>query len=147
MQTFGHTVDPVRIELAGSPPLTFFGWHGHGTVSAVTVAEKIRAAENAVRLCPLGTGGSAHALRCSESRGKIVHRRRSETDRWHRPARSTAAGMDDGTPAAWSLGNLVFDERGPDAEWRRGALLEVTLSPSGGIVRCRLVEIPVIGGL
>ncbi|HUF60848.1 MAG TPA: hypothetical protein VMN36_02130, partial [Verrucomicrobiales bacterium] len=51
-----------------------------------------------------------------------------------------------GVPVAWSLGNLVFDDKGPDAEWRRGALLEVTLSKTGGIERCRLREVPVVGG-
>ena len=52
----------------------------------------------------------------------------------------------DGVPVAWSLGNLVFDDPGPDAEWRRGALLELCLSPAGDILRARLREVPVTGG-
>ena len=42
---------------------------------------------------------------------------------------------------AWSLGNLVFDGPGPDAEWSRGTLLEVTLASDGRIIRAR--ELPV----
>ncbi len=47
-----------------------------------------------------------------------------------------------GALVAWSLGNLVFDGPGPDAEWSRGALLEVTLGRDERIVRAR--ELPVL---
>lgn len=43
---------------------------------------------------------------------------------------------------AYSLGNTVFDGAGPDAEWSRGALLEITLQPAKGrprVVRARLL--------
>ena len=52
----------------------------------------------------------------------------------------------DGVPVAWSLGNLIFDSPGPDAEWRRGALLELRLSPTGQILRAALREVPAAGG-
>jgi len=47
----------------------------------------------------------------------------------------------DGSLVEWSLGNLVFDGPGPDVAWARGALLEVTLAPTGRVLRVR--EIPV----
>jgi len=43
---------------------------------------------------------------------------------------------------AYSLGNTVFDGAGPDEEWSRGALLEITLQPAKGrprVVRARLL--------
>lgn len=42
---------------------------------------------------------------------------------------------------AYSLGNTVFDGPGPDAEWDRGAVLEVTLETS----TCRPVRMRMIG--
>jgi poly-gamma-glutamate capsule biosynthesis protein CapA/YwtB (metallophosphatase superfamily) len=46
-----------------------------------------------------------------------------------------------GALLAWSLGNLIFDGPGPDAAWSRGALLEVTLTPAGRIVRARELRV------
>lgn len=37
-------------------------------------------------------------------------------------------------PVAWSLGNLVFDGPGPDADWSRGMLLDVRISRTGRCV-------------
>ncbi len=60
----------------------------------------------------------------------------------------TVQRMEDAGPAvvAWSLGNLVFDGPGPDADWRRGALLRITVDPATGRIRQRsLLEVPVAG--
>lgn len=46
-----------------------------------------------------------------------------------------------GTLVAWSLGNLVFDGPGPNAEWSNGALLEVQFRSDGKI--SRVVQRPV----
>ena len=44
---------------------------------------------------------------------------------------------------AFSLGNAVFDGPGPDAEWNRGAVLEVTLdAKTCRAVRMRMIEVP-----
>ena len=47
----------------------------------------------------------------------------------------------DGALVAWSLGNLVFDGPGPDAAWSHGALLDVTLTPNGRVVRARELRV------
>lgn len=45
--------------------------------------------------------------------------------------------FEDGALIAWSLGNFVFDGPGPNPAWSRGALLEVTISPNGKLLRAR----------
>ncbi len=53
------------------------------------------------------------------------------------PLEHTYAGS-----VAFSLGNAVFDGPGPDAEWDRGAVLEVTLdAQTCRAVRMRLIEV------
>jgi hypothetical protein len=53
------------------------------------------------------------------------------------PLEHTYAGS-----VAFSLGNTVFDGPGPDAEWNRGAVLEVTLdAQTCRAVRIRMIEV------
>ena len=48
-----------------------------------------------------------------------------------------------GGSVAFSLGNAVFDGPGPDAEWNRGAVLEITLeAKTCRAVRMRMIEVP-----
>jgi poly-gamma-glutamate capsule biosynthesis protein CapA/YwtB (metallophosphatase superfamily) len=48
-----------------------------------------------------------------------------------------------GGSVAFSLGNAVFDGPGPDAEWNRGAVLEITLdAKTCRVVRMRMIEVP-----
>ncbi len=47
-----------------------------------------------------------------------------------------------GGSVAFSLGNAVFDGPGPDAEWNRGAVLEITLdAKTCRAVRMRMIEV------
>lgn len=146
VQPFGHTADPVRLELSGSVPLTLFGWYDQGPVSAEAVARRIGAAENAVVFTHWGPEHQRQPSDTQRAAAKLFIDAGAKLVVAAGPHAVQPLEWIDGTPVAWSLGNLVFDDRGPDAEWRRGALLEVTLSPAGNIIRCRLIEIPVIGG-
>lgn len=50
-----------------------------------------------------------------------------------------------GGSVAFSLGNAVFDGPGPDAEWNRGAVLEITLdAKTCRAVRMRMIEVPAL---
>ncbi len=146
VKSFGHSPEPLRLEVPGSASFSLFGWYEQGSVTAAALAEKIRTAENPVVFAHWGLEHSrtptaeqrAAALTFIEAGARMVI--------GAGPHAVQPLEWIGGVPVAWSLGNLVFDDRGPDAEWRRGALLEVTLSPAGGVVRCRLREVPVIGG-
>ncbi len=146
VQAFGHTLDPARIELSGSPPLTLFGWCDHGPVSAEVMAECIRTADDAVVFAHWGPEHQRQPSDAQRAAAKLYIAAGAKLIVGAGPHAVQPLEWIDGVPVAWSLGNLVFDGHGPDAEWRRGALLDVTFTSSGSIVRCRLIDCPVIGG-
>ena len=145
VKSFGPSLEPLRLEVPGSKTFSLFGWYEEGPVTAASLAEKIRLSENPVVFAHWGLEHSrlptaeqrTAALTFIEAGARMVI--------GSGPHAVQPLEWISGAPVAWSLGNLVFDDRGPDPEWRRGTLLEITLSPAGGIVRCRLHEVPVVG--
>lgn len=145
VECFGHTPDPLRLEVTGSATFSLFGWDEQGTVSAAILAEKIRAAENVIVIAHWGVEHSRVPTETQREAARLFAEAGARIVVGAGPHTVQPLEWMGAMPVAWSLGNLVFDDRGPDAEWRRGALLEVTLSKAGGIVRCRLREVPVTG--
>jgi Bacterial capsule synthesis protein PGA_cap len=143
---FGHSPDPVRLELNGAEPLTLFGWHEFGGVPAEVLAAKIPAAKNAVVFAHWGREHDRQPSSAQRAAAEVFVKAGATLVIGAGPHAVQPLEWIARTPVAWSLGNLVFDDRGPDAEWRRGALLEVRFSATGSIVRCRLIEVPVLGG-
>lgn len=143
---FGHTAEPLQLEVPGSTTFSLFGWDEQGTVSAESLAEEIRAAENPIVFAHWGTEHSRVPTEGQRDAARTFVEAGARLVVGAGPHAVQPLEWLGGVPVAWSLGNLVFDDKGPDAEWRRGALLEVTLSKSGGIVRCRLREVPVTAG-
>jgi hypothetical protein len=45
-----------------------------------------------------------------------------------------------GRPVFYSAGNLLFDGGGPDREWSRGAMIELTISYPNDLVQARIVD-------
>jgi poly-gamma-glutamate capsule biosynthesis protein CapA/YwtB (metallophosphatase superfamily) len=45
-----------------------------------------------------------------------------------------------GHPVFYSIGNLLFDGGGPDREWSRGAMVELTISFPDSLVRAQIVD-------
>ena len=143
---FGHVTEPISLAVPGSAAFSLFGWHEHGPVSTAALAEKIRAAENAVVFAHWGLEHSRTPNAEQRAAAYIFIEAGARIIVGAGPHAVQPLEWVHGVPVAWSLGNLVFDDRGPDLEWRRGALLEMSLSPNGGILRCQLLEVPVIGG-
>jgi poly-gamma-glutamate capsule biosynthesis protein CapA/YwtB (metallophosphatase superfamily) len=45
-----------------------------------------------------------------------------------------------GHPVFYSVGNLLFDGGGPDREWSRGAMVELTITLPGSLVRAQIID-------
>lgn len=146
VQCFGHAPGPLPLAIPGSATFSLFGWDEHGSVSAAALAERIRAAHSPVVFAHWGTEHSRVPTGDQRAAARTFVEAGARMVVGAGPHCVQPLEWFGGVPVAWSLGNLVFDDAGPDAEWRRGALLEVTLSKSGSIVRCRLREVPVLGG-
>lgn len=146
IKSFGHSAEPLRLEVPGSAAFSLFGWYEQGPVTAAALAEKIRTAENPIVFAHWGLEHTRTPTSEQRAAALVFIRAGARMVIGAGPHAVQPLEWIGGVPVAWSLGNLVFDDRGPDPEWRRGALLELTLSPAGGILRCRLQEVPVIGG-
>ena len=146
VQPFGHTPEALRLAVPGSATFSLFGWDEQGQVTAAALAERIRAAENVIIFAHWGTEHSRVPTAAQRAAAQTFIAAGARLIVGAGPHAVQPLEWIGGVPVAWSLGNLVFDDRGPDAEWRRGALLEITLTPGGGLARCRLREVPVAGG-
>jgi hypothetical protein len=146
VQSFGHTTEPLWLAIPGSATFSLFGWDQHGNFSAAALAEHIRAANNPIVFAHWGVEHSRVPTPEQRAAARTFIEAGARMIIGAGPHAMQPLEWMGSVPVAWSLGNLVFDDKRPDAEWRRGALLEVTLSQSGGIVRGRLREVPVVGG-
>jgi hypothetical protein len=146
VQAFGQTPEPLRLEVPGSATCSLFGWDENGAVNAAALAERFRGVEHVIVFAHWGTEQSRVPTEAQRAVARVFIEAGARMVVGAGPHAVQPLEWIGGVPVAWSLGNLVFDDSGPDAEWRRGALLEVTLSKEGNIVRCRLREVPVAGG-
>jgi len=142
---FGHHARPLRLPVPRSGELALFGWEENGPVSAAALAVQLRRAKYPVVFAHWGMEHSRTPTPSQRGAARVFLEAGAKLIVGAGPHGVQPLEWMGGVPVAWSLGNLVFDGRGPDAEWRRGALLEVRLSPTGKILRAVLQEVPVAG--
>jgi hypothetical protein len=143
---FGHEVRPHRLTIPGSVEVSLFGWDETGKVSAAALSAQIRRAAWPVVFAHWGLEHSRLPNEAQREAARTFIAAGARLIVGAGPHSVQPLEWVDGVPVAWSLGNLVFDSPGPDAEWRRGALLEFRLSPTGQILRAALQEVQVAGG-